>query len=117
MAWIAIFLGGGLGSLARYGISRAMSGMAWDFAWATMTANLISSFVLGCFIVFFTKEQEHLRLFWMVGFCGGFSTFSTFTAETFSYLQGGNYLYALLNVLGSILVCLVGLGIGIRIMS
>jgi CrcB protein len=58
---------------------------------------------------------EQRRLLVAVGFCGGFSTFSTFTAETLQLWQGGQHSLAVLNVLGSLVVCFAGLLLGLRI--
>jgi len=115
MEWIAVFLGGGLGSLARYSIARLFSSRIYTFFWATPLANLISCILLGILMATLTRSEPGVRLFWMVGFCGGFSTFSTFTAETFQYLQGGQWLLALANILGSVLICLAGLVLGVRL--
>ncbi|MCB0665622.1 MAG: fluoride efflux transporter CrcB [Saprospiraceae bacterium] len=117
MEWIAVFLGGGLGSLVRYSIARFFSPQQFSFAWATLTANLISCIILGILISVFTKSDSPARLFWMVGFCGGFSTFSTFTAETYAFLQDGEWLLVFSNIFGSILICLLGLVIGVRLAS
>ncbi|NND33850.1 MAG: fluoride efflux transporter CrcB [Saprospiraceae bacterium] len=115
MEWLAVFLGGGLGSLARFGIAKVLQQRHWDFAWATLLANVISCVILGILITNLTKSAPAVRIFWIVGFCGGFSTFSTFTAETFQFFQSGNYLYGAVNIIASLVVCLIGLFIGLRI--
>ena len=117
MDWIAVFIGGGLGSLVRFAIARMLQQKEWDFAWATLIANAISCIVLGILITGLTKDAPNVRIFWLVGFCGGFSTFSTFTGETFQFLQAGNYLYATVNIAASLVVCLVCLVIGMRLAS
>ncbi len=118
MEWIAVFVGGGLGSLARYGIARLLSDRNLEFAWATLTANLISCIILGLLMGVISKNiTPAVKIFWMVGFCGGFSTFSTFTGETFQFFNNGQYHYAILNILGSIIVCMIGLVVGYRIVQ
>jgi CrcB protein len=115
MEWLAVFLGGGLGSMLRYSITRLMQQKGWDFPWATLLANILSCIVLGILIGALTKLSPLQRMLWMVGFCGGFSTFSTFTAETYQLLQDGNYYYAIGNILISIIICIIALIIGVKI--
>lgn len=55
------------------------------------------------------------KLLFMTGFCGGFSTFSTFSAETFQLLQAGNIAYALANIIGSVLICLGAIALGLKL--
>lgn len=117
MEWLAVFIGGGLGSLVRYSIARILTPQQFSFAWATFSANLISCILLGVLITVLTKSNSSTRLFWMVGFCGGFSTFSTFTAETYSFLREGEWLLLFANIFASIVICLIGFIIGIRLAS
>lgn len=117
MAILYVFIGGGLGSLARYGIAHYMKSDDFQFPYATLIANFLACIVLGVLMAFAQKNQmdDATRLTFMVGFCGGFSTFSTFSSETFKLLEQGNSLYAIANILGSILICLLGIYIGLRL--
>ena len=116
-AYIAIFLGGGFGSLCRFGLSR-MNLWGYALPLGTMAANFLSCIVLGFVVAFFASKtslspgEQAIKLFFAVGFCGGFSTFSTFTLETLLMLQKGDFVTAFGHISLSIVVCLVALMIG-----
>ncbi|NND05779.1 MAG: fluoride efflux transporter CrcB [Saprospiraceae bacterium] len=119
MSWVAVFMGGGLGSVVRYFIAHWMTQYKLDFAWATVLANLTSSIILGILMGYTIRGSlgGQWSFFWMVGFCGGFSTFSTFTAETLMFMQEGQWSYAFANILLSVIICLLGLWAGLRLIS
>lgn len=118
-AYLIIFLGGGLGSLARYAIGQGLMRYQLLFPLATLLTNLCACLILGYLIGLNLQGglQSSHRLLLMTGFCGGFSTFSTFSAETLYLLQHGHYAYALLNVAGSLLLCLAAVYLGIKACS
>jgi len=115
MTWLMIFLGGGLGSICRFGLTKIVPSS--DFSWATLAANFLASFILGYLISSeLSKGMElNAKVFLMTGFCGGFSTFSTFTAEAFRNFQNGQHGIALLYIASSIVFCLVGLFLGFQL--
>ncbi|TXB66291.1 fluoride efflux transporter CrcB [Phaeodactylibacter luteus] len=117
MAYVLVFLGGGLGSLARYGVARLIAPIQGHFPYATLTANLISCLVLGFMLQQSLRGQVSDAWKWllMTGFCGGFSTFSTFSGETLSLLQHGHYGTALMNMGGSLLLGLICIYLGMRL--
>ena len=110
MNLVAIFIGGGLGSLCRYGLGKLSSAYINDtFAYATLFSNLFSTLILACFVYFVQTKfglSNTWKLFVVTGFCGGFSTFSTFSFETFEMLKNGQTFMAVANVSLSILCCL-----------
>jgi CrcB protein len=114
-AAIAIFVGGGLGSLLRYGVSKvSISIFSSSFPFGTLISNCVSCLVLGIFLGFVTirPDANQYRYLIAVGFCGGFSTFSSFSAETLELIRHGSLIYAGLNIAFNIVVCILTIGIG-----
>ncbi len=112
-----VFVGGGLGSVARWGLSLTLQPLLPRFPWATLTANALACFVMGTLLGYQLSMGvvEQRRLFLAVGFCGGFSTFSTFTAESLLLWQNGQQTLAALNVLVSLVLCFACLLLGLKI--
>ena len=107
---ISVFVGGGLGSLCRFGISKYISSQNFFIEWpvATLLANMFSCIVMGLMVYLGLKMElsDHLKTFVLVGFCGGFSTFSTFSMETLLLMRSGGFLWATGNVLISVVACI-----------
>ncbi|MCB0519708.1 MAG: fluoride efflux transporter CrcB [Lewinellaceae bacterium] len=114
--YILVFIGGGLGSICRFGIGHLLAGYRFQYPWATFAANVVSCFILGILFALSTKGRisGQMAVMLMAGFCGGFSTFSTFTNETFQLLLAGEFFKAASNVALSLGVCLVSLYAGLK---
>jgi CrcB protein len=105
-----IFLGGGLGSLARFGVSMGVKQFSDNtFPLATLLANFMSCLVIGMALYFFSEklQNNNIRMFVVVGFCGGFSTFSTFSLETLEIFRRGQYVLATANIALSLALCMM----------
>ena len=116
--WIA--LGGALGSVARaWGSVLAVRLAGMGFPWGTIAINVIGSFVIGAFAAFSLRHNApaDLRAFVMVGICGGFTTFSSFSLQTLELLQAGRTMAALGNVGLSVLLCLGAVAAGHAVAS
>jgi CrcB protein len=110
MILFLIALGGAVGSGLRYLIGGAIQrSSASGFPVGTMFVNVAGCFLIGVFVRYLLNMQTsaELRALLVVGFCGGFTTFSTFSFETVGLIEGGEYARAAIYILGSVLLCLV----------
>lgn len=111
LLWFAIALGGALGSVARFAMSHQVYALLGrDFAWGTLSVNILGSFVMGLAAVLLVDKlgaSAEWRAFIMVGFLGAFTTFSTFSYETVEYIQVGDINKAFFNIAVSLITCLL----------
>lgn len=103
---LCIFVGGGLGSLCRYSIGAyLLKGTGGTFPWATFMANSLGCLSIGLLIGYFERRQtDLLQLLLVTGFCGGFTTFSTFSNETIQLFRQGLHSVAFAYVALSLLI-------------
>lgn len=97
----AVFIGGGTGSVLRWLLGMKLNPMHHAIPIGTLTANLLGAFIIGAGLTWFNR-MAHIDPMWKLlittGFCGGLTTFSTFSAEVVFLLQDGRFGWALLNV-------------------
>ena len=114
--WIG--LGSALGGMGRYWCTEAMTrAYGTSFPWGTIFVNVSGSLVIGILATVFEPEgrlfsSPNARVFLMIGICGGYTTFSSFSLETMNLLRDGHWLWAGANVAGSVLLCVTAVWIG-----
>lgn len=106
---LLVFFGGGLGSVTRFVLGKWISTLhQHHFPWGTLAANVGACLAVGFFIGLADHKQiisPASRIFWVVGFCGGFSTFSTFSVETINLIQQGFTISSFSYLLASVALC------------
>jgi CrcB protein len=118
MLYLWIMLGSALGGAARYWFSGVVSNRIGEtFPWGTMLVNISGSFVIGFFATLTGPDGRLLvgttaRQFVMIGLCGGYTTFSSFSLQTFSLAQDGEWLRAGANAGLSLVLCFLAVWLG-----
>lgn len=116
MKLLLVALGSGFGGALRFWISSlTQKFLPAYFPFGTLTVNLLGSFILGILIFGFDDKEllsSSMKLILAVGFCGGFTTFSTFSFETFNLIKNAEFLLAGLNILLNLILTLAGVYIG-----
>jgi CrcB protein len=122
---VLIMIGGALGTLARYAIGVAagpISGQFGQLPWGTILINVSGSFIIGFFGTLTLAHgrfpaPESLRLFVMIGLCGGYTTFSSFSLQTLDLIRSGGMVRAAVNVAASVVFCIIAVAAGHLIAS
>lgn len=115
--YLLVALGGALGTLARFVLGMLAAPLSQSLPWGTILINVAGSLLIGFFGTLTLAGgrypvSEDIRLFVMVGFCGGFTTFSAFSLQTLDLLRGDAPLRAGLNVILSVILCLAAVALG-----
>lgn len=116
--YLTIAAGGALGTVLRYVVSGLVAVRFGEtFPWGTLIINVSGSFVIGFFAALTGPDGRLFvsgttRQFVMVGLCGGYTTFSSFSLQTLNLMRDGEWLYAGENAIGSVVLCLVFVWLG-----
>jgi CrcB protein len=116
--YVLVAVGGALGSLSRFWASGLVANrFGQSFPWGTLFVNVTGSFIIGLFATVTAPEGRWLvggagRNFFMTGFCGGYTTFSSFSLQTLTLAQDEEWLYAGGNAVFNLVLCLVAVWLG-----
>ena len=111
---LLVFIGGGLGAMSRFLLTTALAGKLGNFPLGTLAANFFGSLLMGLVVGILAGRYESVRLFVAVGFLGGFTTFSSFSAETLALIQNGQIFAAATNVIVSVAASLIACAVGLK---
>jgi len=116
--YLLVALGGALGTAGRYWLSGVIAQLIGEtFPWGTLLINVTGSFIIGFFAVLTGPDGRiflgsSTRQFVMIGMCGGYTTFSSFSLQTLNLINDGEAYYASLNIFLSVILCLLGVWAG-----
>jgi fluoride exporter len=118
LSYFLVAIGGALGTTLRFWLSGLVDrGVGETFPWGTLVVNLTGSLVIGFFATVSGTDGRWFvpplgRTFFMIGVCGGYTTFSSFSLQTLNLVRDGQWWYAAANVLFSVALCLAGVWLG-----
>ncbi len=118
MHWLLVFLGGGLGAMARHGVNRTgLEMLGPGFPWWTMAVNISGSFLIGLLAGLFGAWEtgQDMRIFLITGVLGGYTTFSAFSLDALTLWERGAFQQAGVYVLGSMILSLLAAAVGLMV--
>lgn len=111
--YLIVGIGSALGGMTRYFLSNFVYKFLEPiFPYGTLVVNVVGSFLIGIFLFYLNANElisSEVRIFLTIGFCGGLTTFSTFTYETFELIQNSEFLFAGLNIILNLFLTLLGI--------
>ena len=114
--WLLVFVGGGIGSVLRYLISKTFNTYLAHFYFGTFIVNVLGCLLIG-FILGLSMKENYLTanqtLILATGFCGGFTTFSTFAFEKYALLTSGEIFYFFLYLVSSVILGILAVALGL----
>lgn len=116
--FILVGLGGAIGSMLRHAAQLFIT--TKHFPFATLAVNILGSFIIGLVLALSIKDDTFLnnwKVFLATGICGGFTTFSTFSADNISLFQSGKYSIALLYIITSVVISILAAGLGFKLIN
>ncbi|MEJ2113966.1 MAG: fluoride efflux transporter CrcB [Flavobacteriaceae bacterium] len=117
---ILVFLGGGLGSVLRFIVGRFLNNTETGIPYGTFAANIIGSFIIGLVLGLSLKYNSISKdtiLFLAIGFCGGFTTFSTFAYEIHVFLKNGDFISFALYTIASFIIGFLAVFLGLYLVK
>jgi len=118
--YLLVGIGGALGAMARYGMQSLVGSLPNGFPAATLLINIVGSVAMGVLVGILAKATpqyaNEIRLFVAVGIFGGFTTFSSFSLDAFTLIERGEIVLALVYILGSVILSIAGLWLGLTAM-
>ena len=114
---LIVMIGGAFGTLARYGVSVLMAPYSRDLPLGTILINVTGSFIIGLFGTLTLAQgrfpvSDTVRLFVMIGLCGGYTTFSSFSLQTLDLIRSGAMVRAMINIAASVVLCVAATACG-----
>jgi len=115
---LLVFVGGGFGSVLRYLLSKSLNNLENSLPYGTLISNVLGSLLIGIVIGYVartTSLSDSHNILWVIGFCGGFTTFSAFAYENQLYLKAGDFFNFGIYTIGSIVLGLGAVFLGLHL--